>query len=117
MCNLFDCYRNLKKNRKYCFVNRGNIYVKGLGLRTTYFVERYDHEVKTLGQHTSVSQGSVLPANTRSTSEQAHNHKSTCAITRNTQTGSTSIATSLWSAPNFSTHLGPAICDNLPIAS
>ena len=95
--------------------------MKGLGLRTTYFVERYDSthsEVKTLGQHTSVSQGNLLPTNTRTTSEHTHNHnKSTCAMIKNTQTGSTSIATSLWSAPNFSTHLGPAICDNLPIAS
>ena len=97
--------------------------MKGLGLRTTYFVERYDldptqTEVKTLGQHTSVSQGSLLPANTRRTSKQTCNHSnSICTMTTNIQTGSTSIATSSWSAPTFSAHIGTAVCDNLPIAS
>ena len=95
--------------------------MKGLGLRTTYFVEKYDPthtEVKTLGQQMSLSEGSLSPANKRRTLEQDHNHsRSTCTVTKHTPTGSTSITASLWSAPNFSTHVGTAMCDNMPIAS
>ena len=114
------CHRNLKSDEEYYFINRGKIHVKGLGLRTTYFVERCDSthtEVKTLGQRTSVSHGSLFPASSM-TPEQIYNHsKSTSAVTEITPTGSTSIATNLWTAPTFSTQISQAMHDDLPIAS
>lgn len=113
-------HRNLKRDEEYYFINRGKIHVKGLGLRTTYFVERYDStqtEVKILGQPTSVSHGSLFPASSM-TPEQIYNcSKSTSTVTEITPTGSTSIATSLWTAPTFSTHIGQAVHDDLPIAN
>jgi hypothetical protein len=120
MGNLFDCYRNLKRDVEYYFINRGKIQVKGLGLRTTYFVERCDStqtEVKTLGQRTSVSHRSLFPPSTRTSEQIYHCRKSTSSVTAITQTGSTSMGTNLWTAPTFSTHIAPSMHDNLPIAS
>ena len=94
--------------------------MKGLGLRTTYFVERYDPtqtEVKTTGQCVSESHGRHLPADTKTSEQICNLSKSICTVTSTIQTGSKSIATSLWSAPTFTSHIGPAVCDNLPMAS
>ena len=90
--------------------------MKGLGLRTTYFVEMYDPtetEVKTLGQQTPVPQAVFHTATAKTSEQPCTCSKSTRTVTSNIQTGTRS----LWSAPTYSTHIGPAMCDNLPIAS
>ena len=86
--------------------------MKGLGLRTTYFVEKCEAEAKILMKRIiSVSEGNLLEGTKREILEQARSlSTSTCTVAKDART-------ILWNAPKFSTHLSPAMCDNLPIAT
>ena len=84
----------------YHFVNRGRIFVKGLGLRTTYFVETKEAtpvQVKTSGQEADVKMSPVI--------NKRHKHSRA------------DVFTSSWTAPSFTSQIAPTMCDRLPFAT
>lgn len=104
---IFYC-RCLKEDRSYHFINRGKVFVKGLGLRTTFFVEANqnspnDHVNKQQIQSNADLGSPVdVPAH--------HVQARSCAPSGKHHSVS-------WTAPSFSSHIGSLVCDQMPIAS
>lgn len=105
--------RNLKGVQKYHFVSRGRIFVKGLGLRATYFVET--HEATPSQQPISESYVERnLPA---VEVEQKHHRSGNYSATGDQQSKSTNVVANSWTVSGFTSHISPSVCDRMPIAT
>ena len=110
---MFNACRNLKGDQKYHFVSRGRIFVKGLGLRATYFVET--HEATPSQQLMSESYVEKnLPA---VEGNSLYHRNDSYSITGDQQSKSTNVVANSWTVSSFSSHVSPSVCDRMSIAT